>query len=130
MVKKYMGNTFQKESRVRKGSEFQRIYAKRCSVADSVFIVYVAQNGSDRSRLGLSVSRKVGNSVTRNLWKRLIREVFRLEKSNLPQGFDFIVIPKRGIELPEFEYARKLLQQLLRRALKKASLRDSCIPHT
>ena len=114
-----MDNTFQKESRLRKVAEFQRVYSGRCSVTDAVFIVYIAQNELARPRIGLSVSRKVGNSVTRNRWKRLIRETFRLERNNLPQGFDFIVIPKRGIEPPQFKDVQKLLPQIFRRAAKK-----------
>ena len=57
--------------------------------------IVAAPNGLPYSRLGLSVSKRVGKAVTRNRIKRRIRELFRTQKKSLPQGFDIIVIPDR-----------------------------------
>ena len=87
---------FPKEHRLRKISGFIRVYQYRCSVSDRLLILYGRQNEAGISRLGLSVSRKVGNAVMRNRWKRLLREAFRLSNQKLPVAIDLVVIPKRG----------------------------------
>ncbi len=55
-------------------------------------------NDLPHPRLGLSVSRKVGGAVVRNRWKRLLREVFRITREQLPVGVDLVVIPRPGAE--------------------------------
>ena len=96
---------FRKENRLRNTTEFQRVYANRMSVADKVLIVYALPNEQNQTRLGLSVSRKIGNAVVRNRWKRLIREVFRLHilPQNKSAGLDLVVIPQKGIAPVSFE---------------------------
>ena len=59
-----------------------------------MLLVFGCENDLPNARLGLSVSRKVGNAVVRNRWKRVIREAFRLSRSQLPEGIDLVVIPK------------------------------------
>ena len=60
------------------------------------FIVIVKENGLDHSRLGITASKKIGNAVTRNKVKRLIREFYRLHKTYVPKGLDIVVIAKKG----------------------------------
>jgi len=66
------------------------------------------------SRIGLSVSKRVGNSPIRNRWKRLIRESFRLQKAQLPLNIDIVVRPKRGA-VPDFDL---IFASLLKLALQ------------
>ncbi len=87
---------FEASCRLRSHQQFQHVYRTKCSVADNVLIVYAAENPCNQIRLGLSVSRKVGNAVTRNHWKRQIREAFRLQRHQLPSGVDFVVIPRKS----------------------------------
>ena len=89
---------FLRESHIRSGMDFHRAYALRCSVSDGLIIVVGHRNDLGRPRLGLSVSKKVGPSVVRNRWKRLIREAFRISQRGLPDGVDLIVIPRLGVE--------------------------------
>jgi ribonuclease P protein component len=72
-------------------------------------------------RLGLSVSRKVGNAVVRNRWKRLIREAFRLHilTDETIKGLDLVVIPQKGIPPVPFEKLRKSLQRNVGRLKRK-----------
>lgn len=110
---------FRKSDRLRKTAEFQRVYAGRNSVSDPILIVYGLVKEEPGSRLGLSVSRKVGNAVIRNRWKRLIREVFRLHRHEFSGDWDLIVIPKPGAAIPHFEQLRISLQKLVLRLDKR-----------
>jgi ribonuclease P protein component len=62
------------------------------------FVVILKQNRRDATRLGITVSRRVGNSVKRNRIKRSIREFFRLSKQQIPKGYDIVVIASKEID--------------------------------
>ncbi len=109
---------FKRDYRIRSGLDFSRAYARRCSVSDGTIVIVGFENGLDHPRLGLSVSRKVGGAVTRNRWKRLIREAFRLSRRRLPEGTDLIVIPRLGVE-PELEMLLQSLPRLASRVSRK-----------
>lgn len=85
---------FQKHEHLRKHAEFARVYDVRCSAGDHLLVLYVAENELEWSRLGLSVGKRVGNSVIRNYVRRRIREEFRTNKHNLPRGFDVICVAR------------------------------------
>ena len=110
-------NRFPKEMRLRKQAEFDRAYKARLFAADDVLIVNGCASGLSHPRLGLSLSRKVGNAVTRNRWKRLIREAFRLSKE-LPPGLDLVVRPQKGAE-PDFQAIARSLPALAQRIERK-----------
>lgn len=88
--------TFPKSVRLRTSPEFDRVYRSKHYAADGVLVICGARNGTEVTRLGLSVSRKVGNAVVRNRWKRQIREAFRKQRVDLPVGLDLVVRPKKG----------------------------------
>jgi ribonuclease P protein component len=111
---------FPHECRIRSSLDFQRAYARRCAASDDRLLVFGVANGLPYARLGLSVSRKVGNAVVRNRWKRLIREAFRLERQGLPPGIDLVVVP-RGEAEPELEDLRRSLARLASRVKHRAS---------
>ena len=54
--------------------------------------MYILENGTDTLRLGVSVSKKVGNSIVRHRLARLIREAFRLNNDNVKRGLDIVVV--------------------------------------
>ena len=111
-------NRFPKQLRLRKQAEFDRVYQARLFAADDVLIVNGYASGLSHPRLGLSVSRKVGKAVIRNRWKRLIREAFRLSKTQLPPGLDLVVRPQKGAE-PDFQAIARSLPALAQRILRK-----------
>ncbi len=72
------------------------------------------------ARLGLTVGRRLGNSVKRNSLKRILREAFRLESTNLPIGYDLVCVPRPNVELT-LETARRNIVSVSRRAAERAS---------
>jgi ribonuclease P protein component len=113
-------HSFPRVLHIRKAAEFDRIYKTRLFAADDVLVVNGAANGLDHPRLGLSVSRKVGNAVVRNRWKRLIREAFRLSKTDLPAGIDLIVRPQKDA-VAELTAISTSLVGLARRIARRAA---------
>jgi len=87
--------SFSKENRVRHRGDFLRIQKKGNRVTTKNLILFSKPNNFRRRRLGITVSKKVGNSVRRNRLKRVIREVFRKNKELFPYSFDVVVIVKR-----------------------------------
>jgi ribonuclease P protein component len=113
-----MDQRFLPQYRIRQGADFQRAFRQRVSVADAYIVVFGYRNGLAHPRLGLSVSRKVGQAVIRNYWKRLLREAFRLTRPQLPAGIDLIVIPRAAAE-PTLAALMESLVRLAGRMEKK-----------
>lgn len=114
---------FLKKYRLRQRKEFDRVFRQRRSTADGLLVMYACRNGFDHSRVGMVVSRKVGNAVTRNRWKRLIREAFRLNRAGLPASLDIVVIPRRDVE-PRLEPLGLSLRKLAARIDKRLTNDD------
>lgn len=113
---------FPKSRRLRKSVEFERVYHGNVYAADDTLVMQGIPAGTDPIRIGISVSKKVGNAVVRNRWKRLIREAFRLLQSKLPIGLDVVVRPRKGAK-PSFQEISKSilgLAQRIQRKLKKS----------
>lgn len=113
-------NCFPKELRLRKPAEFERVYKARIYAADDVLIANGCSSDLPHARLGLSVSRKVGNAVVRNRWKRRIREAFRLSKGDLPAGVDLVLRPQKGATA-DFHAILRSLPALAERIARKLS---------
>src|SRR4051812_17504578 len=105
---------FPREFRIRSQRDFERVYGARIYASDDVLVINGDSSGLPHSRLGLSVSRKVGGAVVRNRWKRLIREAFRLSREELPLGIDLIVRPQKDAR-SEFAAVRESLITLAAR---------------
>ncbi len=113
-------NDFPKSARLLKSAEFERVFRRRLIVSDSRLVVYCARGVCDATRVGLVVSRKCGNAVVRNRWKRLLREAFRLERTELPLRLDLVVVP-RSNAVPELAELQKSFQSLASKAAARLS---------
>jgi ribonuclease P protein component len=96
------GCRFLKKEHLRRPAEFRRVYEHRCSARDRCLTVYGCPNDLEFTRVGFSVSRKVGNAVRRNRLRRLYREAFRLSRDKMPRGVDLVLIPA-GPAQPELQ---------------------------
>lgn len=86
-----------KKNVLRKKSEFSQIYNRGKSVGDRYVVLFYRENNLSYNRTGFLASKKVGNSVTRNRARRLLKESYRKISMNLPEGYDFIIIARNTI---------------------------------
>jgi ribonuclease P protein component len=94
--------------RIRKTSEYRRIYAAGRKIHREAFVVFYLGNDSPHHRLGITATRRLGNAVLRNRIKRRIREAFRRERSSLgPHGVDLVVNARRRVETLSWEDLRE-----------------------
>jgi ribonuclease P protein component len=113
-----------RERRICHALDFAAVYEADCYAADQVLVINGRFNAMARTRLGLSVSRQVGNSVVRHRWKRRIREAFRQEYGRLPVGVDLVVRPKRGAPL-DFAAIRQSLPRLAQQVAQRLARRSA-----
>ena len=93
---------------LKKYPEFQAVYRKGSSYANRYLVMYKKENGLGKNRVGISVSKKVGNSVVRHRITRLIRESYRLNEAYFLRGYDIVVVARvnaKGISYKDMESA-------------------------
>lgn len=81
---------------LKKNRDFQIAYREGISYANKYLVMYIMENHSGHNRLGISVSKKVGNSIVRHRLTRLIRESYRLQEDYFKCGFDIVIIARVG----------------------------------
>ena len=107
---------------LKKNRDFQNVYKKGTSFANSYLVMYILENGLQENRIGISVSKKVGNSVVRHHLTRLIRESYRLSEEHFRCGIDIVVIARtsaKGRNYHEIESALKQVMLWLIRFYRK-----------
>ena len=77
---------------IKKNEEFRYVYQNGKSYANKYLVMYICKNSREESRLGISVSKKVGNSVVRHRLARLIRESCRLNREKFHSGWDIVIV--------------------------------------
>lgn len=101
---------------LKKMYQFRTVYNKGTSIANRFLVMYRLKNGKDINRLGISVSKKVGNSVVRNRVTRLIRESYRLKEEDIKRGWDIIIIARVPSKDSDYNEISKSLYNLLKRS--------------
>ena len=108
--------------------EFDAVFAGGQRGFTPECLVISLPNQRAYSRLGLSVGRRFGRAPQRNRAKRLLREAFRLEREQLPLGFDLVVIPRPGEFPNDLESVRQLLVRAAKSSLTGARQRPRANP--
>ena len=100
---------------LKKRKDFKLVFNKGKSLANSYLVMYIYSNGDSINRLGISVSKKVGNSVVRHRVTRLVKENYRLNESRIKTGYDIIVIGRVNSSNAKYKDIEKSLINLLRK---------------
>ncbi len=83
---------------LKKNSDFSYVYKNGKSYANKYLVMYVIENRTDMNRVGISVSKKVGNSIVRHRLTRIIRESVRLNGAKLLYGYDIVIIARANLK--------------------------------
>ncbi len=97
---------------LKKNRDFQYVYKKGKSYANRYFIMYVLENNQDFNYIGISVSKKVGNSVVRHRLCRVIREIYRLHEDMFNSGLNIVVIARTSAKDVSYKEAESAFLHL------------------
>ena len=81
---------------LKKNSDFKIVYSHGKSYANKYLVMYVLENNPGKNRIGISVSKKVGNSVVRHRITRLVRESYRLHENIFNSGLDIVIVARKS----------------------------------
>lgn len=99
---------------LKKNQDFRIVFNKGKSRANKHFVMYVLKNNTDKNYLGISVSKKVGNSVIRHKIKRLLKESYRLHENLFNSGLNIVIIARKGSEELDYYQVEKSLMHLMK----------------
>lgn len=97
---------------LKKNHQFQFVYKNGRSHANKYLIMYIMENSLGMNRIGISVSKKVGNSVVRHRVTRLIRESYRLHENIFNSGLDIVIIARPGAAVVGYKETESALLHL------------------
>jgi ribonuclease P protein component len=97
---------------LKKNEDFRKVYENGVSLADSFLVMYKLPNNYNENRLGISVSKKVGNSIVRHHLTRLIREAYRLHEEMFDTGLDIVIVARSRAKNSSYKTIEKSLLKL------------------
>jgi ribonuclease P protein component len=101
--------------KIRKNIEFLNVYRHGKSYANKYLVMYVLSNKFDENRFGITVSKKVGNSVVRHRITRLIRECIRLQESNILTEYDIVIVARKAAKDKKYQDIESAFLNLCKR---------------
>lgn len=109
--------------RLKKNIQFRLVYRKGKSFANDLLVLYIFKNrinkdtqGNPYNKVGISVSKKVGNSVVRSRSKRLISENYRFKEEDLIKGYDFVFVARTKLKDRSYLQIEKSMDNLFKKA--------------
>lgn len=99
---------------LRSNRDFQKVFKSGRHKANKYLVMYVAENNENINRLGISVSKKVGNSVVRHYIKRCIKESYRLHEKMFNSGLNIVVVVRQGARDISYNELDSALLHLMR----------------
>ncbi|MBE6048830.1 MAG: ribonuclease P protein component [Clostridium sp.] len=109
--------------RLKRNNEFRMVYRHGKSIANNILVLYVFKNRNNKdkdstsyNKIGISVSKKVGNSVVRSRCKRLITESYRIKVNDLKTGYDCIFVARTNIKGKDYNQVNRAVDSLLKKA--------------
>jgi len=100
--------------KLKSNSDFTKVYNNGSSKANRYLVMYVMENSENYNRLGISISKKVGNSVKRHYFKRCVKESYRLHEEMFNSGLDIVVLARQGARDIKFKDIDSALMHLMR----------------
>ena len=100
---------------LKKRSSFDEVYKLKCSQANKYFVCYRKENGLENSRFGFSISKKVGKAHDRNLLKRRLGEMIRLDLEHFKTGYDIVIILRVGSKDLNFDELKAHFYHIMKR---------------
>ncbi len=97
---------------LKKNDQFQIVYKNGKSYANRYLVMYIMENGTDKNRIGISVSKKVGNSIIRHRVKRLIKESYRLQEKVFNSGLDIVIVARTNAASVQYKEIESALLHL------------------
>lgn len=97
---------------LKKNHQFQFVYKYGKSYANKYLVMYIKENGMEINRIGISVSKKVGNSVVRHRITRLVRESYRLHEAVFNSGLDIVIVARQNAASVGYEEIESALLHL------------------
>ncbi len=113
----------EKKFRLRKNMEFRKVYSHGKNYWNRNLTLYVKKNNIDETRVGYTITKKIGNSVVRNKLRRRMKEIYRLNFHRIETGYDLVFVPKRNIVNLSYEKLDSSMIHIMRKAgvLKKVN---------
>jgi len=97
---------------LKKNSDFKNVYTHGKSYANKYLVMYVLENNLGKNRIGISVSKKVGNSVVRHRITRLVRESYRLHENIFNSGLDIVIVARNSASTVKYAEIESALLHL------------------
>jgi len=97
---------------LKKNSDFKNVYTRGKSYANKYLVMYVLENNPGKNRIGISVSKKVGNSVVRHRISRLVRESYRLHENIFNSGLDIVIVARKSASTVKYAEIESALLHL------------------
>lgn len=100
---------------IKNNYEFRRLYAKGKSASSPLIVVYCRKNRTNGSRLGITVSTKVGKAVVRNKVRRRLKEIYRTNEENVAEGYDVVIVARVRCRHGEYWQMEKDFLRVIKR---------------